>query len=233
VFFNTGNTAAAFNKPHWLLKYSGGTLGSTQAQIMDAIAELVCSNYQTVSSCTSSCTDDQKSDPKYCCCHGHNGGNLAMQVAAVRQQNGLTWDAALTAVAQMYASGMTGDEHYSSSYPNGTFFGYIDMLDDTIKSLQVQNSYDTVQFIREPQHGGYHSNPVYAFEILYHTPYTRSYYRWIDFCNVNQRAIALLDPLADKAYLQNGYIKSPATTKTLSAFVPRPSFAALFKSDMK
>jgi hypothetical protein len=51
VWFNTGNTAAAYNKPHWLLKYGQNAgIGSTPAQIMDSMATLTCTNYRQVRS---------------------------------------------------------------------------------------------------------------------------------------------------------------------------------------
>lgn len=67
VWFNTGNTAAAYNKPAWLIKYGQSAgIGSTPAQIMDAMATMTCTGYQQLASCNATCADADKDNPQYC-----------------------------------------------------------------------------------------------------------------------------------------------------------------------
>lgn len=229
VWFNTGNTAPAYNKVAWLLQYGTG-LGATVAQKMDAITTLVCTGYQNRTSCTSPCSDTQRSDPTYCCCHGRHGRNLGTQVYDVKQRFGYTWQQALVTTAGYYSSGMLGAGS-TSQYPVGTFFAVLDKLDAKIKRDQEQAQVDSVQLLREPQHGGYHSDPVYAFELLQHSPFDgRSYYKWYDYCNPKQAAIAVLDPLLQlQNYTQYGFVTAAVPTKRVDAFVPRPQFKSLFQ----
>lgn len=231
IWFNTGNTAAAYNKVAWLLAYGTG-LGSTLDQKMHSITSMVCSNYQNRTSCANSCTDPQKSDPTYCCCHGRHGHNLGTQVYDVKTRFGGTWQQALITTAGYYVKGLLGSGQSPSPYPVGTFFSVLDTLDGTIKHEQSTQQFDSVQLLREPQHGGYHSQPEYAFEMLQHSPFDNSYYRWSDYCSSSQKAIGVLDPLQDRNnYMQNGYVHANVSTKRINAFVPRPSFAALFATN--
>jgi hypothetical protein len=230
IWFNSGNTAAAYNKVSWLLTY-GTNLGATLDQKMDAITSMVCTGYQNRTSCNFSCSDTQRSDPTYCCCHGRHGRNLGTQVYDVKTQFGLTWQQALVQVAGYYQQGKLGSGQSPDPYPVGTFFAVLDKLDAKIKRDQEQMQVDSVQLLREPQHGTYNSQPDYAFEMLEHTPFDgRSYYRWADYCNPKQQAIAVLDPLTQfKNYTQQGYVSGSVATKRIDAFVPRPQFAALFQ----
>lgn len=231
IWFNTGQTAAAYNKVAWLIAYGSG-LGSTLDQKMHSIVSLVCANYQNLTTCAQSCTDPQKSDPTYCCCHGRHGRNLGTQVYDVKQRFGSTWQQALITTANYYVQGMYGDGQQPSPYPVGTFFSVLDTLDGTIKREQSTQQIDSVQLLREPQHGGYHSQPDYAFEILQHSPFDDSYYRWADYCSPQQKAIAVLDPLQDiNRYISLGYVGANVTTKRIDAFKPRPEFAALFQTN--
>jgi len=231
VWFNTGNTAPAYNKVAWLIAYGSG-LGSTLDQKMHSIVSMVCTGYQNLTTCAQSCTDPQKSDPTYCCCHGRHGRNLGTQVYDVKSRFGYTWQQALITTANYYVQGMFGDGQQPSPYPVGTFFAVLDTLDSTIKREQSSQQFDSVQLLREPQHGGYHSQPDYAFEILQHSPFDSGYYRWSDYCTPSQMAIAVLDPLQDvNHYMKAGYVGANVTTKRIDAFKPRPEFAALFQTN--
>jgi hypothetical protein len=180
VWFNTGKTAGAFNKIHWLLKFGVPTFASSKRAAMDKMANIVCPNYQQRTSCQY-CSNPL--DPTRCCCHGHGGLNLGMQVVDTKNQllgPTATWDDALDAVAHMYESGFGGNEGEGVpaglQWPNGTYFCYVNLLDYPMTHLFEKQSIDSVQMLAEPQHGGYHSQPGYAFEVHFHAPYQGNNY---------------------------------------------------------
>jgi hypothetical protein len=66
IFFYSGKAAAEWNKVSWLLKYGQGTLGSSELQIMDKLAEHICPKYRTLSSCVN--CGSNPGDLSRCCC---------------------------------------------------------------------------------------------------------------------------------------------------------------------
>ena len=148
LWFNVGKTAAAPNKVAWLLKYGIPTLGQNKTEVMDYMANLVCPNYEAESSCTV-CQNPTFSGQ--CCCHG-SGRNLGVQVSNYMSRKGVSKQQALNDVADMYINGMFGEDGRRNAWPIGTFFGYVNLLDDDILSIQDQESYLPAQFYREPQH---------------------------------------------------------------------------------
>jgi hypothetical protein len=142
---------------------------------MNYLAETSCPNYQNV---TSGCTVCPNPTTKgLCCCHGA-GRNLGIQISDYKYEYRVSWQQALSDVADMYVSGMFGEDGGQRYYwpngmvwcvcwvclsvcnrtfvaraaPSGTYFGYVNLLDDDILDIQDKNSYQTAQFLREPQH---------------------------------------------------------------------------------
>jgi len=226
-WFNAGKTAAAYNKVAWLIKFGQGTLGNNKTEIMDYLAETSCPNYKNV---TSGCTICPNPTTKgLCCCHGA-GRNLGIQISDYKYEYRVTWQQALSDVADMYITGMFGEDGGQSYYwPNGTYFGYVNLLDDDILDLQDKFSYQTAQFLREPQHtlvGVEFSEPVYAFEVL--TNYDYSVSSWSDFCRGDGKLFGVTDPLQQMStFMSQGYLTS-GTFKSIKNWVPRPGFMAQF-----
>lgn len=148
----------------------------------------------------------------------------------------MSWDQALSDVADMYINGMFGEDGRRYYWPNGTYFGYVNLLDDDILRLQDKYSYVTAQFVREPQHtlvGQEFSDPVYAFEIL--TNYDRSTYTWQRFCQRDGSDFGVLDPVAQyQNYMSKGYLLSGSgKVLPMSAWKPRPEFLAQFQRNFE
>jgi hypothetical protein len=229
-WFNAGKTAAAPNKVAWLLQYGVGAVGKNKTDIMDYMAKITCPNYRTTSGCTI-CTSPTQTGQ--CCCHG-SGRNLGNQVYDWKGQNRIvSWDQALSDVADMYLSGMYGEDGRRSYYPNGTYFGYVNILDDDIIDIMDNNKYITAQFYREPQHtqtfNQQFANPVYSFEIL--TNYPQNVYSWKNYCALDGQMFGQLNPVTQlDAFLNNGYLNVSSSTAVVpvAKWVPRPEFEHVF-----
>jgi len=223
-WFNTGKTAAAPNKVAWLIKYGVGTVGTNKTDIMDYMARTSCPNYKNTSSCDV-CANP--TGPGQCCCHG-SGRNLGVQVNNYRNSKKVSWAQALSDVADMYVNGMFGEDG-SLNWPIGTYFGYVNLLDNDILNLQTKGSYLSAQFTREPQHsmvGNEFGDPVYAFEVLMNYP--NKVYSWSNFCSLDGTGFAQMNPLADIAKFTNHLTLSGKPSAPVSKWVPRPEFAAVF-----
>ena len=168
LWFNVGKTAAAPNKVAWLLKYgsSEGTIGSNKTEIMHYMAKLTCPDYEAANrTWCDVCANP--TFPNQCCCHG-SGRNLGVQVSNYRAFNQVSNEKALNDVADMYINGMFGEDGRRSQWPVGTYFGYVNLLDDDIFAIREQQQFLTAQFYREPQHrqvGREFSDPVSALRV--------------------------------------------------------------------
>jgi hypothetical protein len=149
-------------------------------------------------------------------------------VSNVKSQNSaMSWDDALKTVAGYYTSGMFGEENAFRNWPKGTFFGYRDLLDSFIKTIQAQESINTVQVTREPQHSKY-SIPAYAFEVL--LAEFGGQYRYSSFCQNAPQAVFNPFDYGLAKYVDKGYIEAGLKDgEPLSAWMPGPqSFRNLF-----
>lgn len=213
VWWNVGNTAAAPNKVAWLLEHSDGQIGSNKTEMMEWMADYSCPNYRQFTSCKV-CSNPIVQGQ--CCCHG-SGRNLGVQVTAYKNYARVSWAQALDDVADMYLQGQFGEER-RSSWPHGTFFGYVNLFDDMIMEVMYDHDYLTAQFVREPQHrqvANEFADPVYSFEILAQWP--RNVWGWDTFCRTDGVDFGLLDPVANyDQYLANGFlVVDNKTTKVL------------------
>merc|ERR1711916_185271 len=118
------------------------------------------------------------------------GGN---QIVRAQHKLGLpTIEAACDAVADMYLNGEWGQDDAWANYPLGTFFDIRDKLDPWIKNIQELQSYDSVQFTREPQHPR-QADPAYAFEVLYRPNPPAA--KWSGFCG--SKTLGVVNPFSD------------------------------------
>jgi len=228
-WFYTGKTAAAPNKIAWLLNYGVGAVGKNKTDIMEYMATTSCPNYRNTSSCTV-CSNPTVSGQ--CCCHG-SGRNLGVQVQNYKQSYRIaTWEQALSDVADMYLNGLFGEDGRHNQYwPNGTFFGYVNLLDDDIIDIMDTQSFLTAQFYREPQHSQtfnqQFANPVYSFEVL--TNYPQSVYSWNKYCAQDGIAFGQLNPVANFLnFMNNGYLDGAQNVTPVAKWTPRPEFAQVF-----
>jgi len=238
VWWNTGNTAWGYNKVDWIIRNGVGQsangvfLGNTPLEVMTTLAETVCPGFQNMTttqciSCPYSATGSHQ-----CCCHGA-GYNLGTQILQIQQQNGGTLQSAIQTVMGYYQTGMYGQDGMQSySYPVGTAFSYRDLLDPTFMSLQQQLGFESVQFIREPQHSGGSgtpSTPAYSFEFLMQNPSWN--YNWQTFCSSQE--LAVINPLNFiDSYTSQGYIVNPPNPQDVSTWTPTATFASIFQLNM-
>jgi len=227
-WFNTGNTAAAANKPAWLLTFGVGAVGKNKTDIMDYMARMTCPFYRNTSSCDI-CANPTQSG--LCCCHG-SGRNLGVQVNNHKSYNNIaTWEQALDDVADMYVKGLYGEDGtHNQNWPEGTFFGYVNLLDDDILDIQDAQGYLSAQFYREPQHtlvGNQFADPVYSFEVL--MQYPSNVYSWNRFCALDGQAFGQLNPATQLvSFMSELSLPSQMSLAPAGKWVPRPEFEHVF-----
>eukprot|EP01108_Squamamoeba_japonica_P009689 TRINITY_DN9173_c0_g1_i1.p1 TRINITY_DN9173_c0_g1~~TRINITY_DN9173_c0_g1_i1.p1 ORF type:complete len:250 (-),score=113.62 TRINITY_DN9173_c0_g1_i1:61-735(-) len=197
---------------------------------MDYLAETTCPNWESQRSCEA-CANPTY--PGKCCCHSAAVRNLGIQVGDYMRRKSLSKNDALDAVADMYIDGLFGEGE--DKYPVGTYFGYVNLLDDDIMRIQRANQFLTAQFTREPQHSqvcNEFSDPVYAFEILAQWP--SSVYSWDKFCALDGTDFGTIDVVGSgqiNDYLDHLYLpqkQPPGALAPTSKWVPRPEFAHVF-----
>jgi hypothetical protein len=103
--------------------------------------------------------------------------------------------------------------NYTKYFPVGVYFGYAAAYDALTLAWMVQNNYDTLQLVIEPQNARAGLKPAYAFEVFQATPTKatsqagkdRSVFK--DLSSTQCKSFYMIDPILDwDNYINYGYI---------------------------